>query len=922
MKVPANSLLSLTAALLAAANPRLQADVLLDEPFGYPDGPLVEVSAGKWSSHSGTSGPVTVASEAITLSQSQAEDVNAALPGGPFTAVSATVLYVKFTARFSALPNGDGTYFAHFKDSSNTGFRGRIFASVTGAAEGRFRLGISESANSPGAMLETDLELDTPLVVILRYDVASAASTLWVNATTETDPAVTASDDGSPLSIAAFAFRQSLSSGNGMGTLTVDDLRVATRFEELLGVPQERAPSILAQPQSLSVTAGGSATFSVSASGTAPLNFQWQRDQADLPGAVSASLTLNPVTAAHAGAYRVIVSNPLGSAISDEAILTVTEAPPAVATNIAHLRTLLDPVDLTPADTATLFTVEGVVTSWVNLTGPSANVLFFLQDDTGGVATFWTGGTSGFIPRAGDRVRVTAPLGHFNGLLQLEPDFANPAHKVERLSTDNPRPAPRPVSPTELIALSALEIETDWEGRLLTVTNVTLSDPAGLASFPASGNLTVTDTAGAPFTLRVDARTDLGGQPVPLGPFAVIGVLAQYDTSAPRDSGYQLLPTRYADLIAAVIPPVVRFTNRLENLVRTGDLPTNTFTELALRRGEQLTIQITVTDPLGNWVAVQPVTTGLPSLAAWEFTEPVGPQVDGTFTMTAGAADQGTLFDLALQAWNATATNTTVWRVYVPSAAEERVALTEYLANPTGNADAAHYNPLRRHPPAENPSTQDEFLELTNLGDTDLDLAGWSIADAVQVRHRFYESFTLGASNSVVVYGGPLSGFPPGLDVPAVPASEGSAGLALNNDGDTVTVRNQLGGVVERLVYTARQVNSGGSMSRAPTIDHDFTAQTNVAAWTVTPGRQYDGRRWSEPLPPPVVEVGAVAARLEANGALRLIWNAAAGQTYRVQTASDVTGPWTELATGLTQGEFTDTPPASVPMRFYRIRSP
>lgn len=922
MKSPTLPLLCLIATLLAAAGPRLQADVVLDELFNYPDGPLVEMSAGKWSSHSGTSGPVMVSSGAITLSQSQAQDVNATLTGGPYAPASATVLYAKFTVRFTALPGGDGTYFAHFKDGSNTGFRGRIFASVTGAAEGRFRLGISESANSPGAMLETDLDLDTPQVVILRYDVASAGSTLWVNATVESDPAVNAGDDGSPINVAAFAFRQSLSSGDGMGTLTVDDLRVATSFEELFGVPQEKAPRILTQPQSRSVQAGASATFSVSADGTAPLSFQWQRDKTDLPGANSASLTLNPVTAADAGAYRVIVSNHLGSAISDEANLTVTEAPVAVETNIAHLHSLLDPVDLTPTDTATLFTVEGVVTTWVNLTGPSANVLFYLQDETGGIATFWTGGTNGFIPRAGDKVRVTAPMDHFNGLLQLAPDFANPAHKVERLGADNPLPAPRLVNPTELIVLTPAEIEADWEGRLLTVTNVTLSNPAGLVSFPGSGNLTVTDEAGAPFTLRVDSRTDLGGQPVPHGPFAVIGVLAQYDTSAPHDSGYQLLPTRYADIIAARIPPVVRFTNRLENLVRPGDQPTNTFTELGVRRGEQLTIQITVTDPLGTWVAVQPVLTGLPSQAAWHFTEAVGPQLDGTFTMTAGAADQGSLFELTLHAWNATATNTTVWKAYVPTAAEERVAITEYLANPTSSAGAAHYNPLRRDPPPENPGTHDEFLELANLGDTDLDLAGWSIADAMQVRHRFYESLMLGASNAVVVYGGPLNGFPPGLDVPAVPASEGSAGLALNNDGDVVTVRNQLGGVVERLVYTARQVSSGGSMSRVPTMNHDFLAQAGAATLAVTPGRQYDGRRWSEPFTPPMVEVGALAASLEANGAVRLTWTAAAGQTYSVQTAPDAAGPWTELATGLTRGEFTDAPPASEPVRFYRVRSP
>jgi hypothetical protein len=897
----------------------LRAAVVLDEPFDYPDGSLITVSGGRWSSHSGTAGQVDVAAGAVRLTQAETEDVNALLGGGPYAADSGAMLYAKFTVRFTALPDGAGTYFAHFKDATTSGFRCRVFASVNGAAEGKFRLGISEAANTTTAFFERDLSLDTPYVVVVRYDTATAASTLWVDPAAESDPAVSASDDAAPVSVVAFALRQSLSAGNGMGTLVLDDLRVATSFAELFGSVTDAPPQILTPPESQSVAAGGTVTFRVVASGTPPLYYQWQRAQTNLPGAVNSALTLSPVTAADAGAYRVIVSNAFGVATSDEALLTVTNAGPAsVVTNIAYLHTLLDPVNLTPADTTTLFTVEGIVTTWVNLT-TSAHGLFYLQDETGGIAVFHSG-AAGQVPPAGARVRVTAPLSHFNGLLELAPVAGNPDHAVATLSTGNPLPAPRPTSPTELAGLSAADIEAEWEGRLITFTNVTA--PPELTVFASGSNVIISDDFGYPFTLRIDARTDIGGQAVPKIPFAIIGVLSQFDTSNPRDSGYQILPSRYADIITPIKPPTVRFTNELANLVRPGYPPTNAYTELGLRVGERLTLRVTVTDPFGGNVTVRPDSTGLPSEAVWDFATLTGPLVQGTFTMTARPADRGRLFEVKLDASNASATHTAVWQIYVPTAAEERVAIAEYLANPTGNTNAAHYNPLRRDPPTDNPSQHDEYLELVNLSDTDLDLRGWSIADAVQVRHRFYESFVLGAKNAAIVYGGPLNGLPPVLDVPFIPASEGSAGLALNNDGDTLTVRNQLGGVIERVVYTAAGVSSGGSMTRYPTLDHGFVPQISVATLAVTPGRQYDGKLWSEPPTLPPTEVGALAAARTAQGAVRLTWTARAGQTYAVLAAPAVTGPWTPLAAGLTAGEYTDTPPPGTAARFYRVSAP
>ena len=93
------------------------------------------------------------------------------------------------------------------------------------------------------------------------------------------------------------------------------------------------APVLRGQPSSLSVAAGRPATFTVEASGTAPLSYQWQRGGVDLPGATGPTLTLDAVKPADSGArFRVRVSNPAGSVLSNEAVLTVLAGSAPVAT--------------------------------------------------------------------------------------------------------------------------------------------------------------------------------------------------------------------------------------------------------------------------------------------------------------------------------------------------------------------------------------------------------------------------------------------------------------------------------------------------------------------------------------------------------------------------------------------------------------
>lgn len=88
------------------------------------------------------------------------------------------------------------------------------------------------------------------------------------------------------------------------------------------------APVIVFQPASTRVEEGRQAQFEVSASGTAPLVYQWQRDGLDIAGATDERYTTPATTAADDGAvFRVVVSNPEGSATSAEAVLSVAAAP-------------------------------------------------------------------------------------------------------------------------------------------------------------------------------------------------------------------------------------------------------------------------------------------------------------------------------------------------------------------------------------------------------------------------------------------------------------------------------------------------------------------------------------------------------------------------------------------------------------------
>jgi len=95
------------------------------------------------------------------------------------------------------------------------------------------------------------------------------------------------------------------------------------RLDPVLCTP----PAITTQPGSQTVCAGGPATFTVGASGTAPLSYQWRKAGVDIPGATSSSYGLGTVGPGDAGSYDCVVTDACGSATSNAATLTVNAAP-------------------------------------------------------------------------------------------------------------------------------------------------------------------------------------------------------------------------------------------------------------------------------------------------------------------------------------------------------------------------------------------------------------------------------------------------------------------------------------------------------------------------------------------------------------------------------------------------------------------
>jgi hypothetical protein len=144
----------------------------------------------------------------------------------------------------------------------------------------------------------------------------SSAAISGATSASYTTPPTTAADNGATFYVVV---------SNASGSVTSADATLTV-------TSPVSAPAITRQPANQSVNLGATATFSVAATGTAPLSYQWYRGSTAISGATSASYTTPPTTLADSGAtFHVVVTNTAGSATSNSATLTVTSS---VVTNL------------------------------------------------------------------------------------------------------------------------------------------------------------------------------------------------------------------------------------------------------------------------------------------------------------------------------------------------------------------------------------------------------------------------------------------------------------------------------------------------------------------------------------------------------------------------------------------------------------
>lgn len=119
-------------------------------------------------------------------------------------------------------------------------------------------------------------------------------------------------------------------SGSNFTVIVSDDNASVTSAAAALTVtPNPVAPAIVAPPAGTSAVVGEVVNFTVTASGTAPFTYQWQRNGTDVPGETSSTLNWTAALVDNAAQFRVLVSNAAGSVTSAFATLAVAVAPVA-----------------------------------------------------------------------------------------------------------------------------------------------------------------------------------------------------------------------------------------------------------------------------------------------------------------------------------------------------------------------------------------------------------------------------------------------------------------------------------------------------------------------------------------------------------------------------------------------------------------
>lgn len=239
--------------------------------------------------------------------------------------------------------------------------------------------------------------------------------------------------------------------------------------------------------------------------------------------------------------------------------------------------------------------------------------------------------------------------------------------------------------------------------------------------------------------------------------------------------------------------------------------------------------------------------------------------------------------------------NVVVLKVFI----KDPLVINEYLADPpAGLAGDANGDGTRS-------SSQDEFVEILNRSADPIDISGYKLFDADEVRHVFAAGTIIPAFEVAVVFGGGTAQGPFGnaaANLLVFKASTG--GLSLNNGGDTIRLEDAQGHIVQEIKFGAAEGGASQALNRDPDGNGStFALHTIVAADSsrlFSPGTKATGQTFTikpaiSSLSPKMVRVGAAQFTLSVSGtnflpgAVVLIGNTAVETVFRSDTQLEAT---------------------------------